>query len=290
MVAEPSTAAVASPQHAASDASSSSSSSSSSSASSLSTSDASRVRLYAYIYARVAMDTLTVRRALQRIRQPPAVTVDTLLDGDERSAEEPLRAGAFAVRYLLFRYYKKQLAQIDAPLERTILNLINAHNRAEAIHTTALSDVLSKRLLRTLTVPSEYQDVDERTMGDQDPPMVLCGGSASLRHGSSGSSSSRHTSNTHVRTTTSGTRQVHSCVEGLSIRCERKYFQRIRTWSLNVDATTLVDAHTRLRAEQFALSYVHTDRCKRTENTRRSKNRRRQLDAGASSPDSDSQS
>lgn len=96
--------------------------------------DEHRTTLCAHIYARVAMDTGTVRRALQRIRQEPPVTVDTNVKEDHA---EPMRAGAFAVRYLLFRYYKKQLMQCNAALERSILHWINTNQRRGALKHSA---------------------------------------------------------------------------------------------------------------------------------------------------------
>jgi hypothetical protein len=71
-------------------------------------------------------------------------------------------------------------------------------------------------------------------------------------------------------------KEMAACVEGVSIRLEREYLQRIRCWSLNVDRETIVDLDLHLTAEQIALQYVQTDRRKRIENTRRSKDRRKQ--------------
>lgn len=251
--------------------------------------DDNRTTLCAHIYARVAMDTGTVRRALQRIRQEPPVTVDTNLNENDDSM---MRAGAFAVRYLLFRYYKKQLMQCNASLESSILHLINTNQRDEALSSTLLPDSLAMtRLLREVAVPDEYQPnraaaASSSSTGSNSAAaaaasaaaLVICGGgTARIVNDTQALDDDQRGGGDSSGSSGSG-RQVQSCVEGVSIRREREYLQRIRCWSLNVDEATLVDASSGLGAEQFALSYVYTDRCKRTENTRRSKHRRRQMD------------
>lgn len=253
-------------------------------------SDHDKEMLCAYIYSCVQMPASVIRRNLKEIVGSDEVMPNTSLSTD-------MRAGQFCIYYLLQRYYKKQLMRSNAALERKI---DKEDYRVESIEPF---------LMRVLNVPRAYRGLSAPSgTSGSGASVVVCGGSISAadldasatrsNSGAGGSSGmgraggSSGDDDEQFCLTESGTigdtndlsgsqsgtgrKEMSACVEGISIRLEREYLQRIRCWSLNITDCTLVDTENMLTAEQFALQYVQTDRRKRIENTRRSKDKRRQ--------------
>lgn len=223
-------------------------------------SEADKEYLCAYIYSHVQMPASVVRRNLKDIVGDDHVQPGTLLTTG-------MRAGKFCIYYLLQRYYKKQLARSNPTLERQI----EKENKR-------VSEVTPK-LASVLRVPSAYRGASGLGSESSNSP-VLFGGTLTTGSGS-GSGSGGGGANSREDISMSGSnnsvrKEMSACVEGISIRLEREYLQRIRCWSLNIDQRTTVDLESNVTAEQFALQYVQTDRRKRIENTRRSKDKRKQ--------------
>lgn len=260
-------------------------------ASNNSLSDSDKEMLCAYIYSCVQMPASVIRRNLKEIVGSDDITPNTILSTD-------MRAGQFCIYYLLQRYYKKQLMRSNAALERQI----DKEDRR--------IETLDPFLMRVLNVPRAYRGLNAPSgTSGSGASVVVCGGSISNDSvdidvtrsrngigdapGQGGSSDDDDDDDARQYCLTeSGTcgdandlsgsqsgasrKEMSACVDGVSIRLEREYLQRIRCWSLNITECTLVDTERLITAEHFALQYVQTDRRKRIENTRRSKDKRRQ--------------